>query len=210
MLTSSENYFIWAPQLILVLTRNDLEDYVDGTSLQVTKPTAAVSTRATDDDAAIKVYKEWKSGNADAMLTITININPEPLTLITGCSTAKEMWDTLRELYKGSGVNLRQNHIDAITSLNFAEFRDVHSFVVEFKTIVNSLASIDSAAPTDWYTSLFIKAVGKTYPVWADRQRSLARTKPLALSELYCVHCSKPHNSDRMLDEVPSKEDRVP
>ena len=80
---------------MLVLIRNDLKDYINRTSALVIKPKltiiVAISTRLSNDDAAIKVYKEWKSGNINTILAITININLKPLTLITSCLIVKEI-----------------------------------------------------------------------------------------------------------------------
>ena len=111
----------------------------------------------------------------------------EPATLITDVDTAVRIWEILQNQYQGSGHNLKQSYLIELQSIDFKQFNSIPSFIIRFKTLVQNLANIDMKLPDDVYTITFINALTAGFPIWSERQRSLARTATtkLTLEQLY-------------------------
>lgn len=96
-LKNVENWGTWKFQVKVLLVANESWDVVTGESLKPQPPRG--------NDAAIlaehiKEVKKWIKRDGTAQKTIVTTVSNQPLLHIINCSTSKEMWDKLHQVYE--------------------------------------------------------------------------------------------------------------
>ncbi|KAI9049181.1 hypothetical protein LZ554_007028 [Drepanopeziza brunnea f. sp. 'monogermtubi'] len=188
-LKGAKNHQQWKDMVVNVANCNDIDKFLDEKS-RTMKPK---EVNEWDDDVKadeLKIWLDWKTGESQMKLTITLNCKAGPLGHIQGKATALDMWEALQHQYEVPGPVLRYNAIQNHLTIVDHDFRSLEKFVVAFKLSIAKLESLGVAPPPEWHLVMFIAACSKKWPVWAERQRSnlrMANTKEKAEIALECL-----------------------
>src|ERR1700679_3831432 len=88
-LTGAKNYAVWKIKIIDILTRQDLWEYVDGTTI-LPNDTASQSG--------------WHKKNRLVLLIIRLRVADKMLVYVASSTLAKEAWDALKSLLEAQGA----------------------------------------------------------------------------------------------------------
>jgi hypothetical protein len=176
ILKGEENYAVWKPQIIQLLSSKYLEEYIEESMVVPDRPIKVADEVQDAFDAKYQKYRDWKANNAKAYMVLTQNAAAEPNQLISEATSVKEIWSIFQTMYEGKGHNLIHKYIVEISNIRFEYTGSVISYIVQFKSLVQKLASLKTGAPSQWYTVLFIAGLENSFPVWAERQRSNDRS----------------------------------
>jgi len=82
-----KNYKIWKTKCQMILLRNDLFGFIDGTD---------VNPRSND----ATVQSAWTLRNGRAMFDILLSCNDNQIAMVQTLTIAKEIWDYLKAIYE--------------------------------------------------------------------------------------------------------------
>ena len=145
MATGKSNYNAWRFRLVRILKEKDLLTVVSELPPQST-PEAEASTAT----AAGKVLTpspelaEFNIKDNQAFTIITLNIKDSQVPHIQRCATAKEAWDSLREVHQGIGTNGRMILTQRLWSLRLKEGEDMASHLNVFREIANQIENLSN------------------------------------------------------------------
>lgn len=175
-LKGEDNFLVWRTHIINVAKSNNLELYISQRH-QKLKPKYVDFDDMEASAEEYEAWSNWDKGDAKMKMAITHNCNSTPAGLINNCTTAMEMWLTLQRHYEGSGVVLEYQAITTYTNLRYEDFSSLESFIIAFKKSIEKLQTLKIQPPEKWHPIMFIAALAPAWPMCAERQRSLARTK---------------------------------
>ena len=154
-------------------------------------PKASASPKVVDEfdeDASseeIKAYDAWARGDSKMKLCITNNVSSTIAAQLNRLKTAKDMWETLANQYESSGTVLNQQAIAKYIKMDYKEYESMDDFILAFQKSVDMLNTLEISPPESWHPLVFLEAVKDSFPVWAERQRSVCRGRDnVTLSEL--------------------------
>ncbi len=84
-----ENFDIWKIQVEALLIKNGTWKYVTGSCVKPNEPANKVA--------------EWESEDAKAKSDLILLISPSELKQIKNCTTSKDVWDKLHNIYQSKG-----------------------------------------------------------------------------------------------------------
>lgn len=175
-LKGDENWSVWKPRIKDLAVANGLEKYISVRHIK----SAPKFVDFEDEDASADDYDKyaaWKRGDSKMKMVILYNCDKSPAAIINNCETAMDMWTLLTSHYEGSGVVLNYNAIVDYNSIRYENFSSLEQFVIAFKLAIERLATLKLEPPKEWHPILFVNALSKAWPIWAERQRSAARSK---------------------------------
>lgn len=173
-LKGEENYIQWKDKVMDIAISHDLCQYVDS---RFVPPKEVDYLDPKVDQEALKLWKEYRSGDAQMRLAITLNCKTVPSQVIQGKKTSMEMWNTLQKQYEGSGVVLKFQAVQDYMLIRYDDYTSLELFVIAFRKNIERLSNMGCAPPEEWHPIAFVTAVSNTWPVWAERQRSNLRIK---------------------------------
>ena len=94
---------------------------------------------------AIRVENNPKS--EEALATIRLLLENEPLIQIQHINNAKEAWDTLKNLYNSSGFNSEYLIIKEFFNLSIYNFSTIESYLAKIKELKEELSIRDIKIP---------------------------------------------------------------
>jgi hypothetical protein len=112
---------------------------------------------------------------AQALLLIRQNLTSEPLSLIFDESDPFKALGVLSSAFQGTGPVLRQQLYLEFHSMKFEDYRSLNGFISAFKSYISKLSSVGAKIDDIDQKTIFIAALAREFPVWADRQRSALR-----------------------------------
>lgn len=179
-LKGEENYAIWKDAMTDLAKANGCQRYIHAKA----RPPKKVDEFEDDEYTTEELdrWQTWEAGNSSMMLMIRINVKETPQSLLTGCTTALDMWATLQIQYEGTGAVLNYNAIEQYTRIKYEDYTSLEHFIIAFKKSIEKLATLQISPPDSWHPLLFIMALSEEFPTWAERQRSNSRSPATSLS----------------------------
>jgi len=104
--------------------------------------------------------------------------------VIKGVKDPAEMIRLLDKRYTSTGWNLKHKYLTEYRTLRVEHYDSIGAFIDQFKLSKMKLETVGLKEPDEVYTIDFISLLDMHYPVWADRQRSNARSTPPTLPNL--------------------------
>lgn len=115
---NKENYDTWKMFMEALLVKNDLWQYVSGTSV---KPEVIAGNAVSENTARM-----WEQNDAKARSDIILSISSTELKQIKGCNTAQEVWLKLKDTYQSKGP-ARKAALRQLTTLKMPGNGDVRA-----------------------------------------------------------------------------------
>ena len=185
-LDGASNYSAWATDAMYMLMNKDLWEVVDGSEDRPSEGSGydrGSAELAAGGDAE-KGLREWNRKNNRARAAIALSVNDGPKGYIEGESTAKGMWDKLRQLYEERGYNARFLALKSLISVQYEDTKSIEEYTEHIKQTTRRLANMGSRID-DWIvTSVLLANLGPTFETYVTTKRQAARTKDPELDEV--------------------------
>jgi hypothetical protein len=117
-------------------------------------------------------------------ISIRGSIHEGPAAVIKGVKDPAAMIRLLEDRYTTKGWNLKQKYLTEYRTLRVEHYDSIGAFIDQFKLLKTKLEAVGLKEPDEVYTIDFIALLDAQYPIWADRQRSSARSNPPTLPNL--------------------------
>ena len=145
MATGKSNYKAWRFRLVRILNEKDLHTVVSELPLQSTlEAEASTATAAGKTPPPSPELAEFNIKDNQAFTIITLNIKDSQVPHIQRCTTAKEAWDSLREVHQGKGTDGRMILTQRLWSLRLKEGEDMASHLNVFREIANQIENLSN------------------------------------------------------------------
>src|ERR1700733_2996007 len=172
-LKGESNVELWKKQMINLAESNNLMRYING---KAKKPPAVDEDDEDADEEALTKWTTWSTNNTQMLSTIINSCQKTPQSYasqLTG--TAYEVWEAILHQYQGKGYVLKYNAIFKLIYLKYEDHSSLVNFITAFRKAKDKLETLQWGPRDEWYPMLFIGALNKAFPIWAERQRSQAR-----------------------------------
>jgi hypothetical protein len=170
-LKGEENYEDWVDNITMLLGSKGLKRYIDEQH-QAPADSDARKLSATEQEELDK----WQTSSSTCAISIKGSIEPDSALPIKGVTDPREMLRLLKERYASKGWNLKNRYLTEYNTLRVEHFDSIGAFIDQFKVLKSKLDGLSLVLPEEAYTINFITLLDQQYPVWADRQRSAARS----------------------------------
>lgn len=148
-LEGTSNYVVWAHLIKIYLKAQDLWKYVDGSV-----------PRPDDDDEDTDALSKWKQFNAQATYFMFQTLKDSDIWLITRDKTAKDVFDSLTEIYGGQSlVYLKIKKQQLFHSFELRKNESPYKGYLRFKDIFDSLAKLGEKPSDKDFVTLFMSVV---------------------------------------------------
>src|SRR3981189_2789567 len=175
-LTDEEDFEDWKDNITLLLGSKGLDDYI--------KPKDTSDTSDPEPKESKKKEIEQRMARMTCGISIRGSIHEGPAAVIKGVKDPAEMMKLLDDRYTTKGLNLKQKYLTEYRTLRVEHFDSIGAFIDQFKLLKTKLEAVGLKEPDEVYTIDFIALLDVQYPIWADRQRSSARSNPPTLPNL--------------------------
>jgi hypothetical protein len=112
-----------------------------------------------------------------ALLIIRNNLSEEVLSLVFTETDPFEVITILNTTYEGSGPVLRQQLYQQFHQIKVEDYASVAIFIAKFQDLYKRLTNTGSKIEEVDKITIFIGALTKKFPIWAERQRSRIRNR---------------------------------
>lgn len=154
-LLHKDNYDTWCMQAEALLVKFDEWGYVSGT-----KPKPALKANETEPSAE---QKAWIEGDQKARADIILSISPSELQHVRGCTTSREVWLKLQEVYASKGPARKATLLKQLTLSKLSEGDDVREHLMKFFEAVDKLQAMEIAVNNDLLTILLLYSLPASY-----------------------------------------------
>lgn len=145
---NKDNYDTWKMFMEALLVKNDLWQYVNGTSV---KPEATVG-----DAASESATKAWEQNDAKARSDIILSISSPELKQVKGCVTSREVWKKLQDTYQSKGPARKAALLRQLTTLKMQGNTDVRTHLNLFFDTVDKINEIGVEIDGDLLSTLLL------------------------------------------------------
>lgn len=118
-----------------LLIKHDMWAYVNGAK---TKPEIV----ATDPESRGAAEK-WETEDSKAKTDIILSINPSELKQVKGCTTSRQVWLKLQEIYQSKGPARKATLLKRLTLHKMTEGEDVREHLTKFFDTVDKLDEME-------------------------------------------------------------------
>ncbi|XP_055522786.1 uncharacterized protein LOC129716966 [Wyeomyia smithii] len=153
----SENYESWSFQLRSLLMREDLWKFAI---------TAAPAERT----------EAWINGDAKAQGTISLFVGVTQQSLIRKCTTAKQIWDTLRDHHQKTSLTSKVSILKRICNLTYSDGDDMERHLHEMEDLFQRLTN----AGLELGDTLTIVLIFRSLPASFDTLTTALESRPEA------------------------------
>lgn len=153
-LLDKQNFDTWKLQMQAVLIKADLWEYANGTSV---KPERG------EDDASRAREQAWIKSDQKAKADIILSICASELKQVKNCSTSREMWLKLEEIYQSKGPARKATLLKRLTVQKMAEGSDVRDHLNQFFDTVDKLADMEIEINPDLLTVMLLYSLPGSY-----------------------------------------------
>lgn len=138
---TKENYDTWKMQVKVLLTKNDLWEYVSGDTVL---PLPGKGDPATVQ-AAEATRAAFRKNDKKAKSDLILSIHPSELPQIRGCETSREVWLKLESIYasKDASPARKAALLKQLMLQRLQEEGDVRAHMAYFFEAVDKLAAMD-------------------------------------------------------------------
>lgn len=147
---TKNNYDTWCLQAQAVLVKNELWDYVSGEKCLTTTSTAEET-------------EKFKKNDLLARAELLLLISPSELKQIKGCTTSKELWDKLKNIYQSQGPARKATLLKQLVLKKHMISEDVRDHLNNFMDIVDKLADMDVKIHPDLLSIMMLYSLPASY-----------------------------------------------
>ena len=156
------NYRSWAFSMRMLLKAHELWEVVgeDEDATETTEPTAETSgggKREKRKDA------KWYKKDQLALSNIALSIKPSEQEHIYNCSTAKEAWDCLKELYEGKGTHRFLSLLKSISTAKLLPGKTMKDYIREVRQIADQLTEMSVKFEKPAVVGFILNGLPETY-----------------------------------------------
>lgn len=120
-----------------------------------------ISDEPPEDAAALEL---WKNGDEKAMSDIILCIHPTELKQVKNCSTTKEIWNRLNEIYKSTGPARKATLLKSLLQKRMKEGEtDIHGYMRDFFDVVDQLQELDITIDDELLTIMLLYSLSNEY-----------------------------------------------
>lgn len=145
---NKENYDTWKMFMEALLVKNDLWQYVSGTSV---KPEVIPGNTASENAARV-----WVQDDAKARSDIVLSISSTELQQIKGCTTSRKVWLKLKDTYQSKGPARKAALLRQFTTLKMPGNGDARTHLNQFFDIVDKINEIGVEIDADLLSTLLL------------------------------------------------------
>ena len=175
-LEGEEDYEDWKDNITMLLGSKGLDEYI--------QPKDTSDPSDPEPKESKKKEIEQRMARMTCGISIRGSIHEGPAAVIKGVKDPAEMIRLLDKRYTSTGWNLKLKYLTEYRTLRVDHYDSIGAFVDQFKLSKSKLEAVGLKEPDEVYTIDFITLLDMHYPVWADRQRSNARSTPPTLPNL--------------------------
>jgi len=127
------NYRSWAFALKMLLKAHELWEVIEDEEFdELSKEEKAKKMEA----------QKWKKKDQLALSNIALAIKPSEQENIYNCTTAKEAWDCLKELYEGKGTHRFLSLLKSIGTAKLEEGKAMKAYIQDVRQTVDQLSEM--------------------------------------------------------------------
>lgn len=153
-LLGKDNFDTWKLQVQAILIKADLWEYVSGT---VVKPEPGQNNVNAANVAA------WERNDQKARSDIILSISPSELKQVKNCTTSRDMWLRLGEIYQSKGPARKATLLKRLTLQKMGDNEDVRVHLDNFFDSVDKLADMNVDINADLLTILLLYSLPSSY-----------------------------------------------
>uniref|UniRef100_A0A5B6YY77 Retrotransposon Copia-like N-terminal domain-containing protein n=1 Tax=Davidia involucrata TaxID=16924 RepID=A0A5B6YY77_DAVIN len=161
---SASNYLIWRMQILPLIQSLKLMDHLNGSP--------PIKTMTTDNkEVPNPKFDDWQYVDLLLRSWITGTLSEEALGHVVGMITAKDVWMCLEETYL-QATKERELHLKRQLQVPKKENTSLAAYLVQFKTICDSLAAIQKPVSDEDKTVQLSHGLGKKYDIFVTTMLS--------------------------------------
>ncbi|KMQ87943.1 retrovirus-related pol polyprotein from transposon tnt 1-94 [Lasius niger] len=145
---NKENYDTWKMFMEALLVKNDLWQYVSGSSV---KPERIAGNAASENTARM-----WEQNDAKARSDIVLSISSTELKQIKGCTTSRKVWLKLKDTYQSKGPARKAALLRQLTTLKMSGNGDIRAHLNQFFDVVDKINEIGVKIDADLLSTLLL------------------------------------------------------
>jgi len=138
-----------------VLVKNDVWDFVNGT---MPKPEIIEGNAASATAVAA-----WDTADRKAHSELILSISPSELKQIKDCTTSREIWIKLHEIYQSQGPTRKATLLKRLTLHKMAENEDVREHIRNFFDTVDKLQEMNVDINKDLLSIMLLYSLPQSY-----------------------------------------------
>lgn len=145
-----KNYETWCVHMKSVLIHSGYRKYVNGELVK--NPTWAEDKKL-----------EWDGTDEKALATIMLSLKSSQLNYVKNCTTSKEAWEKLNEVYKPSGPLQKVSLYKKLLSLNMKEIKNMAEYLNAFSDVSEKLADVGIQIQEELLVIILLSSLEKEY-----------------------------------------------
>lgn len=150
---SNENYFTWKFRVELLLIKEGVWDVVSGTIPVLSNDRSNQST-----------FDAWKRNDDKARANIGLLVEDNQLSHIRSKTTAKEMWESLKEYHEKSTLSNKVILMRQICGANMEESGDMETHIGELTILFQRLVALGETQLSDsWTVAMILSSLPPSY-----------------------------------------------
>lgn len=173
---SSTNYLLWYSQVHPLLFSQKILPYIDGSSPPPPEPSPNATPSSVSDDP----YTKWFANDQIVRVFLSSTLSEEALAVVIGCSSSREIWDTLVAAFNHPSKARELRLKDELQFLKKGS-RSVTEYGSLFKNLCDQLASmgrpIDETDKSHW----FLRGLGPEFHSFSSSQINLEPLPPFSI-----------------------------
>lgn len=138
---NKDNYNMWKMQTEALLIKNDAWVYVNG---DYTKP-----EMIDGDPSSESQVRSWVKNDNKARSDIILSITPFELKQIKECTTSREVWFKLENIYQSKGPARKATLLKQLILQRMEEWNDVRERICKFFDVVDKLNEMEIEINSD-------------------------------------------------------------
>jgi len=132
----------------------------DEDATETTEPTAETSSGGKKEK---RKDAKWYKKDQLALSNIALSIKPSEQEHIYNCSTAKEAWDCLKELYEGKGTHRFLSLLKSISMAKLLTGKTMKDYIQEVRQIADQLTEMSAKLEKPAVVGFILNGLPETY-----------------------------------------------
>lgn len=168
---NSSNYLQWNTQIYPLLCSHDLFQFLDGRK----SAPSLTTTDSAGNNIPNSSFTEWKAQDQRLRTFLQATLTEESMTEVIGCTTSKDVWDSLVQAYSDSS-KARELCLKDELQLIKKGSRSVGEYGRQFKSLYDQLSAIGCPVGEADKSHWFLRGLGASFASFSAAQMTL---KPL-------------------------------
>lgn len=165
-LKGKDDFADWRDKMMTIATASGLHRHIRH---DPTKPKNILYDGNNATNEQVRAWAEWKTRDANMKRALYENITAAPMEIIQFQDTTLDCWTMLDAQYGTTGPEAEYKAITELIDIKCENYRSLDEFIAAFRRSKRRIDNLGLIAPEAWHSSIFILALSKTFPTWADR-----------------------------------------